>query len=281
MTWVTRVFRRRRIERDLADEIRQHLDEREDELVASGLSRDAARLAARKAFGNVTLIEEDGRAVWRWQLVEDVLTDLRYAVRQLRATPSFAAAAMLTLALGIGANTAVYSVVAAVLLQPLPFPDSRRLVSVQSIDTRSGPHPTSLSYPTFFEFRRARVFAAIASYHSTQLTLEGRDGPRVIEAQIVSSDLFAVLGVSPALGRGFVQADESRNARVVILSDGLWRAQFGGDPSIVGRALTIDGAAARRGRRGARRAFRIRSTHAGSISGRLWRATRPPTPPSP
>ena len=105
---------------------------------------------------------------------------------------------------------------------------------MQSSDTRGEPHPTSLSYPTFFDFRRARIFAGIACYHSTQLTLEGRDGPRVVEGQIVSSNLFGVLGVRPALGRGFVEADESRNARVVIFSDGLWRAQFGGDPSIIG-----------------------------------------------
>jgi putative ABC transport system permease protein len=241
MRWFARLFRRGQIERDLADEIRQHLEEREDELVAEGLSRDDARTAARKAFGNVTLIEEDGRAVWRWQLVEDALADLRYAIRQLRATPSFSTAAMLTLALGIGANAAVFSVVRAVVLQPLPFPDPARLVSVQSIDVRGGAHVTNLSYPTFFDFRRAAVFAGMASYRDEQFTLEGRDGPRVVQGQIVSADLFDVLRVRPALGRGFTRADERAGTHVVVLGHGLWHAQFGGDPSVVGRSLPIDG----------------------------------------
>jgi len=241
MTWVGRIFRRHRLEQDLADEIREHLEEREDELVANGLSRDEARAAARRAFGNVTKLEEDGRAVWRWNRLEDLWADLRYAVRQLRSTPSFAAAAVLTLALGIGANAAVFSVVRAVLLRPLPFPDSERLVAVRSLDMRGGPHPTGLSYPTFFDFRRARVFQGLASFRDEQFTLDLASGPRVVDGQVVSSNLFDVLGVPPAAGRGFDPADEQPHARVVVVSHRLWLSQFGGDPSIVGRAIVIDG----------------------------------------
>src|SRR5919107_6267433 len=106
MTWLGRLLHRRRLERDLAEEIRQHLAQREDELRAAGLTPDEARAAARRAFGNVTRFEEDGRAVWRWNRIEDLWADLRYAARQLQSTPSFAAAAMLTLAVGIGAEAA-------------------------------------------------------------------------------------------------------------------------------------------------------------------------------
>jgi putative ABC transport system permease protein len=241
MTWLGRIFARRRLERDLADEIRLHLEEREEEFVAGGLSPAEARDAARKAFGNATLVEEDGRAVWRWNGLEDLWDDIRYAVRQLRSTPSFAAAAVVTLALGIGANAAVFSVVRGVLLRPLPFPAADRLVAVQSIDVRGGPHPTSLSYPIFFDFRRSRVFAGIASYRDEQFTLNGRDGPQVLDGQIVSSNLFDVLATPPAVGRGFQRADELPGARVVVLGHALWRSQFGGDDAIVGRAITIDG----------------------------------------
>jgi putative ABC transport system permease protein len=241
MNWLGRLIHRRGLERDLAEEIRQHLAQHEEELRAGGLDPDQARGAALRAFGNVLRVEEEGRAVWRWNRMEDLWVDLRYAARQLRSTPSFAAAAMLTLAVGIGANAAVFSVVRAVLLRPLPFPAADRLASVESLDVRGTPHPTSLSYPTFFEFRRAGVFAGIASYRDEQFTLAGQDGPRVLKGEIVSWNLFDVLGVAPALGRGFVPADEQPAARVVIIGDGVWRSQFGGDPAVVGRVVTLDG----------------------------------------
>src|SRR5215207_8530788 len=132
MNWLGRLIHRRRLERDLAEEIRQHLEQREEELRAGGLDPDEARGAALRAFGNVILVEEEARAVCRWNRIEDLWADLRYAARQLRCTPSFAAAAMLTLAVGIGANAAVFSVVRAVLLRPLPFPAADRLASIES-----------------------------------------------------------------------------------------------------------------------------------------------------
>src|SRR2546422_8081051 len=122
MTWIQQLFSRRRIEADLSEEIRGHLDERIEELVSRGLFREDAVHQARLEFGNLTLIEEQARDVWKWRWIEDLFSDVRFSARQLRRSTAFAATGALTLALGIGANTAVFSVVNAVMLRPLPFP---------------------------------------------------------------------------------------------------------------------------------------------------------------
>ena len=242
MIWLWRLLARRRLERDLADEIAAHLGERADELVAEGLSRDEALVRARREFGNVTAIEERGRDVWRWATIENLLADVRYGARQLRGSPAFALATILTLALGIGVNSAVFSVVDAVLLQPLPFPQPDRLVSVAPRDTRGSPHPAALCYPTFFDFRRDnRIFESIASFRDDQITLTRRGTPLSLAGEIVSSEFFHVLSVTMARGRGFVASDERAGTRVAVLSYEIWTAVFGQDPSLVGRAVTLDG----------------------------------------
>jgi predicted permease len=242
MNLLRRLLERRRLERDLADEIRQHLDEKVDELVAGGLSREQAVHLAHREFGNDTLVEERGRDVWRWQLVEDAWADVRYAWRQWQRAPAFAIATLVTLALGIGANTFVFSVVNAVVLRPLPFPAADRLVSVQSIDRRSQ-SPDGLSYPNYFDFRRnTRTLAHIASYRSADFTLTGRGLPVHLRGQIVSWEFFQTLDVNPALGRAFVPADEQPGARVVVLSHDTWTKHLGADPSIVGQAIVVSGA---------------------------------------
>ena len=241
MNWIRQLVSRRQLTRDLSDEISQHIDEKTDELVQRGMPREEARRAARREFGNVTLLEERGREVWRWTIVEDLISDTRYGFRQLRKSPAFAAAAVLTLALGIGANTAVFSVVNAVILRPLPFPEPHRLVSVQSRYTRGAPSPTELSYPTFFDFRAYnRVFEHIVSYRGTRFTLSAVGEPVYLPGEIVSWDLFPLLRVQLALGRGFLPDEEKAGHRVVVLSDRLWKGTFKGDPSIVGRSITLD-----------------------------------------
>ncbi len=241
MNVLRRLLDRRRLERDLAEEIRQHLDEKIDELVAGGMPREQAVHAAHREFGNDTLLEERGRDVWRWHLVEDAWADLRYAWRQWRRAPAFAIATLVTLALGIGANTFVFSVVNAVVLRPLPFPAADRLVSVQSIDRRSQ-SPDGLSYPNFFDFRRnTRTLAHIASYRSADFTLTGRGLPVHLRGQIVSWEFFQTLDVNPALGRAFVPADEQPGARVVVLSHDTWTRNFGADPAVVGQAIVVGG----------------------------------------
>jgi putative ABC transport system permease protein len=241
MNWLKQLFSRRQLDRDLSAEIREHLEERTDALIAGGLSPEDAAAAARREFGNVTLLEERARDVWRWAMVESFFADLRYAFRQLRKSPAFTAAAILTLALGIGANTAVFSVVNAVILRPLPYPEPDRLVSVQSRDRRGTPHPTSLSYPNFFDFRKYnRVFEQIVCYHESDFALSGSGLPVHLSGEVVSADLFSLLKVQPALGRGFLREEEQAGRRVVVLSYSLWKEQFGGDPDIIGRSIILD-----------------------------------------
>jgi predicted permease len=239
--WIRSVIIRRQADRDLADEIALHFEEKISELVAAGFTPEAAAREARRAFGNVTHVREQSRDVWRWRAIHDLACDVRYALRQLRHHRSFALAAILTLAVGIGANSAIFSVVNAVVFRPLPFHQPENLVSVQSMSVGGGSRPETLSYFTFFEFRRAGVFERIASYRDEGLTLTGGDLPVQLNAQIVSSDLFEVLGVPPLLGRGFLPSEEAPNARVVILSYDTWQTHFGGDPAIVGRSIVIDG----------------------------------------
>src|SRR5258708_4218235 len=143
MNWIQQLFRRRRIYNDLSEEIREHLDERIEELVASGMSRDEATNAARREFGNATLLEERGREAWQWRALETTLRDVRYALRQLRRNPGYPLTVLLTLTFAIGLNTAVFSVVNALLLRPLPYSEPERLASLNT--HRDGVNPAGKS----------------------------------------------------------------------------------------------------------------------------------------
>jgi len=242
MNWIKQLLVRRQMNRDLSEEIQQHIDEKVEELVEAGLSQEEAAARARLEFGNLALLAERGRDVWRWHSLEDFFSDVRFALRQLGRSPAFAVAAVLTLALGIGTNTAVFSVVNAVILRPLSYPESERLVSVKTLDLRGVPKPSDLSYPNFFDFRSAnKVFEHIVSYRDEQFSLTGVGEPFHLRGEIVSWDLFPVLGVPPVIGRGFLPAEEERGQRVLVISHRLWRERFGEDPTVVGRSVTIDG----------------------------------------
>ena len=170
-----------------------------------------------------------------------LLQDLKYGLRMLARSRGFTAAAVLTLALGIGANTAVFSVVNTVLLKPLPYNDPDRLMTVEAVDKRHGTGPNYLSYPDFFDYRaRNHVFDHLVTSRDTNLILTGAGQPVQLDGEMVTWDLFPVLGIKPELGRGFVQSEEAAGAHVVVLSHALWQRQFGGDPHIVGRTITLD-----------------------------------------
>jgi putative ABC transport system permease protein len=167
--------------------------------------------------------------------------DIRYALRQLRKNLSFTAVAVLTLALGIGANTAVFSVVDAVMLRPLPYHQPERLIEAQSVNTHN-PQPSAISYPDFFDWRSENhTLEHLVSYHDNEFTLTGRDRPVQVDAQVVSWDLLPALGVPPELGRGFTADEEKAGARVVLISHALWVSQFAADKSIVGQTVHLSG----------------------------------------
>jgi predicted permease len=173
--------------------------------------------------------------------METLLQDIRYGLRMLLKAPGFTAVAVITLALGIGGNTAMFSVVDAVLLKPLAFPHSERLISVNETDSRRPGKPDTFSYPDFFDYRaQNHTFEGMASYRDASFNLTGVGQPQHLEGEVVSSDFFSVLGVTPALGRGFRREEEQAGRWVVVLSHQLWQSQFGSDRGIIGRTITLD-----------------------------------------
>src|ERR1051326_4454390 len=170
MNWIKRLFSRRRLYSDLSDEIQEHLAEKIEELVASGMSREEAMYGARREFGNATLIEEQGREVWQWPSIENILMDVRYALRMLRKNPGFTAVAVLTLALGIGANTGIFTILNGAALRPLPLPGSQQLVSFyQSFRGRVTRNvygnPNLFSYSEYQAYRdRNHGFSGLVAY---------------------------------------------------------------------------------------------------------------------
>jgi putative ABC transport system permease protein len=174
--------------------------------------------------------------------METLIQDLRYGLRMLRKSPSFTVVAILTLALGIGANTAIFSVVNAVLLRPLPYPNPRQLALLPEANPKQGITDAGMSYPSLLELRdHSHVFSAIAGLASHSLTLTGRGEPSEARTIVVTQDFFAVFGTKPLLGRTLLPSDGERGAApVVVLSEGMWRSQFGADPKIIGSPIALD-----------------------------------------
>jgi hypothetical protein len=174
--------------------------------------------------------------------VTTLLQDLRYGLRTLRKSPGFTVIALFTLALGIGANTAIFSIVNAVLLKPLPFAESEKLVFMTSAFQKQGSTKNfATSYADFLDWRAtAKSFTTMASYHQDSFTLAGMDQPLHVSGETVSGDFFSILGTQPLLGRGFTREEEKPGTRVVVISHDLWESAFHGDRSIVGRAITLD-----------------------------------------
>ena len=233
--------RRPRLDDEFDDEVRAHLVLLEERFIRQGMDPEEAFFAARRQFGGVTKVRQEIRerralpldAVWR---------DVRHAGRQLLHAKAFTATAGLTLALGIGATTAVFAVLQAVVLQPLPYAAPDRLMAFRSVDRRSGAEPAQLSYPNFLDFRaRNRVFDHLVSYRDSAFTFNDALPPIQVTGEIVSWDLFAMLGVQPAIGRGFAPEDERPGTHVAVLSHAFWTSRFGADPAIVGRAVPING----------------------------------------
>jgi MacB-like periplasmic core domain len=234
------LFRKDRMDRELTEEIRAHLEMLVDSKIEEGLDPAEARRAALIELGGEDQVKEGVRDIRMGRQLDTLLHDLRFGARMLRKTPGFTIIAILMLALGIGANTAIFSVVNAVLLRSLPYRDTDRLVLVSYTFMNLAVHSASLE--EFLEWRdRENVFEQIAAYKPDFVDLSGIGEPERLAAAFVSSNMFATLGVGPELGRDFVSTDgKDSRPPVVILSDALWRRRFGSDPQIIGRAIAPD-----------------------------------------
>jgi predicted permease len=232
----------RQVDQDFDQELEVHLDLLAEESVRRGMSPEEAKRAARIRLGGPTQLKETNRELHSLPAIETFLQDTRYAFRMLRKNPGFTAVAVLTLALGIGANTAIFSVVYAVLLKPLPYTNSDQLFTAFQANTQQRIAETGCSYPNFEEWRaQNHVFSELAGIVAHQLTLTGRGEPSVVNTSVVTPELFALLDVKPLTGRIFFPQDGKQGAPpVVLVSEDLWRGRFGADPKIIGTSINLD-----------------------------------------
>jgi predicted permease len=247
MNWLKQFFSRRRFYSDLSDELQQHLEEKIEELIATGMPRKEATAAARRELGNLSLLEEDSRDVWRWLSIENFLADVRYGLRMLRHNRVFTAVGLLTIAIGIGANAAVFSVVNSVLLKPLNYPKAEELVSLHQIapgaaglaDFENGLFLSPSMYFTYAE--QNRTFRSLGVWDAGTANVTGLAEPEQVHTVEVSDGVLQALGVSPEVGRWFTAADQiPRGPESVMLSFGFWQRRFGGDRTVIGRNIMVD-----------------------------------------
>ena len=237
------LFRRPKPVADLEEEIRSHLQMEEQDNLEAGMSPDEAHYATLRRFGNVTLAQQRSREMWGWNWAETLWQDLRYGLRQLRRSPGFTIVAALTLALGIGANTAIFSLVNAVLLRQLPYRDPNRLVYISEFWPRETPVQTVPS-PDFANWSEdEQLFDGLAAYGGgAEVNLTSDREPERVQGVTVTSDFFSLLRVQPIRERGFLpEEDRPGGPHVVLLSHELWHERFGSDPSVVGKSVKLDG----------------------------------------
>jgi putative ABC transport system permease protein len=235
------LWTRRQLDRDLGDEIAFHLTMREQKNLAAGMDAEEARYAARRQFGNTTRVKESSRNVWISSSLETLWQDLRYGARTLRKNPGFAIVATLTLALGIGANAAIFSVVKGVLLNALPYRRPDRLVTLAQGDAQT-PNPSKVSYGEAEDWKaRSQSFQQIALYRGWTPASSGEGVPRMVFGLRVTRNFFDVLGVSPSLGRSFLpEEDRPDRWHVILLSYPYWIRQFGGNENVIGQMILLD-----------------------------------------
>jgi predicted permease len=247
MPELPRLFSRKRRYDDISVSIQEHIDERIDELMDAGMPRDEAERSARRDFGNVNLLQERSREVWQWQRLESLLADLKHVCRRLGRSPGFAITVVLTLAIGIGANTAVFSVLNSVLLRPLPYPEPEQLVSL---------HLNAPGAPGLAEFRNElrlsasmyltfaghnRVFQSVGVWGPGTASITGLAQPEQVNTAQISGGVLETLNVPALRGQWLTAADQDAHGLGrVMLSYGYWQRRFGGDPGVVGRSITVD-----------------------------------------
>ncbi|HKC85442.1 MAG TPA: ABC transporter permease, partial [Blastocatellia bacterium] len=237
---IRRLLHRRRAEGELEEEIRAHLEMEVERNVAEGMSPEDARLAARRSFGSVALSKEDSRAMWGFWSLEILWQDLRYGVRMLLKNPGFTTIAVITISLGVGANTAIFTLLDKVLIRPLPVERPDQLVTFVE---DAGGEPAIFSYPLYTELRdRNDVLSGVVGFEQRPFSMSDGNATERVIGQIVTGNYFAALGVRPALGRFFLpEEDRTPNTHpVIVISHGLWRRSFGADPAVIGKTLSLN-----------------------------------------
>ena len=232
--------RKRKVD-DFSEEIDAHLQLEFERKRALGLSEQEAWAAARRVFGNVTQAKERFYESGRWLWWDHFRQDVRYGMRMLRKSPGFAVIAILTLAIGIGANTALFSVVNGVLLNPLPYAEPDRLVALFAKSAQFDKF--SISYPNFLDWSRQNdSFSSLAAFRGDTFTMTGMGEPERVDANMVSATFFSLLGVNPMIGRNFEEKEDQLGAgRVALIGEGLWKRKFGSALDIAGKSITLDG----------------------------------------
>jgi predicted permease len=242
-SWFRAIVQRSRMESEMDAELRFHMEAYTEDLIRTGVPRTEAMRRARIEFGGIERAKQECRDARGVNLIESLIQDLRYGLRILRKNPGFALVGVLTLALGIGANTAIFSVIEAVILRPLPYKNPTQLVILaDSEDPESG----AFLFQDVWAFKsRSRSFEDIAAYYRdsgfSRVTLTSGAEPESVQGAFVSANFFQLMGVGPALGRVFTADQETQRERVVVLSYGLWRRRFGGSRDAIGKLLQIDG----------------------------------------
>jgi len=243
MSWITRIFFRSDLYGNLAEEMRAHIEEKTEQFMREGMSRDEAVHAARRAFGNTTLIEQRGREAWQWPRLESLVADAKFALRQLRRSPGFAVTAVLTLALGIGANAAIFTLIDSIMLRPLPYPHQERLVRISGTDEQG--RPSSADFPKGWIRawqKHSQSFESISGYAAnTESNVTGNDQSERVFGSAVTVNTFDTLGIHPAIGSFFSPENAvGGQDMVVVLSYGYWRQRFAGNPGVIGETVRIE-----------------------------------------
>jgi putative ABC transport system permease protein len=235
---VKALVRRRELDRDLDDELQFHLAMREQKLREQGVAAEEAPYAARRQFGNVTRLKETSRELWGFRWLESIAQDLRYGLRQLKRNPGFTAVAVVTLALGIGANTAIFSVVNGVLLRPLPYKDPGRLVTFYAPSARNFDGTSAMADWT----EDSKTLENISVYEQGEINVTGEGPPEHMFAAEVSEHFFTLFGIPLLQGRTFLPAEEKTTpAQVAVISHSLWQTRYGSDPDLIGESIGLNG----------------------------------------
>jgi predicted permease len=236
------VFRRKRVERELDEELAYHFEREVEENVTRGMSASEARTAARRTLGELDLQKEACRESWAVAVLDKLTRDVRHACRTLRRDAGFTIGVFVLLALGIGANVAMFSIVDAVLIEPLPYPEPDRLMVVRELLPARDDLPRSVNALHYHEWRKCSCFEAVSlSEFVQQVNVAGDGEPERVPTQLVTPNLFTVLGVEAQLGRTFLAEDSEPGREIAVISDALWRSKFGADPQALGRTINLDG----------------------------------------